>query len=67
MSEQVSETSLGMQILLQGEQSIYNRILADIATGKLISGDRLVTTHLATCYQTSINPCLLYTSDAADE
>ncbi|MEI8648201.1 hypothetical protein P4S73_10235 [Paraglaciecola sp. Hal342] len=43
MSEQVSETSLGMQILLQGEQSIYNRILADIATGKLISGDRLVT------------------------
>ncbi|MDO6842031.1 GntR family transcriptional regulator [Paraglaciecola chathamensis] len=56
MSEQVSETSLGMQILLQGEQSIYNRILADIATGKLISGDRLVTKYLATCYQTSINP-----------
>lgn len=56
MSQLAPETSLGMRILLQGEQSIYNRILADIATGKLVSGDRLVTTHLASCYQTSINP-----------
>ncbi|MEM5496582.1 GntR family transcriptional regulator [Paraglaciecola mesophila] len=56
MNELAPELNLGMRILLQGEQSIYNRILADIAMGKLVSGDRLVTTQLASYYDTSINP-----------
>ena len=56
MSELSLVPNLGIQILLQGEQTIYNRILADIALGKLVSGDRLVTTQLAISYQTSINP-----------
>lgn len=46
----------GLNILLQGEETIANKILLDIASGQLVSGDRLITTQLAQMYQTSINP-----------
>lgn len=42
--------------LLENENSVYKQILADIANGNFISGDRLITTQLAQQYQTSINP-----------
>lgn len=42
--------------LISEEDSIYTKILDDIAKGKLVSGDRLVTTQLAKKYNTSINP-----------
>ncbi|MCF2947128.1 GntR family transcriptional regulator [Paraglaciecola aquimarina] len=42
--------------LISEEDSIYTKILNDIARGKLVSGDRLVTTQLAKQYNTSINP-----------
>lgn len=41
---------------LDGEHSIYARLLTDIARGVFVSGDRLVTTQLAERYGTSINP-----------
>lgn len=42
--------------LISEEDSIYTKILGDIAKGFLVSGDRLVTTQLAKKYNTSINP-----------
>lgn len=42
--------------LISEEDTIYTKILNDIAKGKLVSGDRLVTTQLAKEYNTSINP-----------
>ncbi|MGJ8679067.1 GntR family transcriptional regulator [Paraglaciecola sp.] len=42
--------------LISEEDSIYTKILGDIAKGHLVSGDRLVTTQLAKQYNTSINP-----------
>ncbi|WP_233267453.1 GntR family transcriptional regulator [Paraglaciecola sp. L3A3] len=42
--------------LISEEDTIYTKILNDIAKGKLVSGDRLVTTALAKQYNTSINP-----------
>ncbi|MDU0355199.1 GntR family transcriptional regulator [Paraglaciecola aquimarina] len=42
--------------LVSEEDTIYTKILNDIAQGKLTSGDRLVTTQLAKAYDTSINP-----------
>ncbi|MER2492741.1 GntR family transcriptional regulator [Catenovulum sediminis] len=38
------------------DNKVYAQILADIARGVYVSGDRLVTTQLAKRYQTSINP-----------
>lgn len=42
--------------LAGGQDSVYSKLLADIAKGVFISGDRLVTTQLAERYGTSINP-----------
>ncbi|WP_082972169.1 GntR family transcriptional regulator [Shewanella sp. UCD-FRSSP16_17] len=42
--------------VMQLETDIYSRILADIAQGELVSGDRLITTLLAKRYDSSVNP-----------
>ncbi|GGA79344.1 GntR family transcriptional regulator [Neiella marina] len=43
-------------VLLTESNTIYNRLLSDITSGVLSSGDRLVTTQLAELYDSSINP-----------
>ncbi|WP_235188610.1 GntR family transcriptional regulator [Catenovulum agarivorans] len=45
-----------MSPLINDDNSIYSRILNDIANSIFISGDRLVTTALAKKYNTSITP-----------
>lgn len=42
--------------LLEGDDSVYAKLLTEIARGTYVSGDRLVTTALAERYGTSINP-----------
>ncbi|WP_020208693.1 GntR family transcriptional regulator [Gilvimarinus chinensis] len=42
--------------LIDPEDSVYAQLLSDIAFGEFVSGDRLVTTALATRYGTSVNP-----------
>lgn len=42
--------------LIDPADSVYARLLSDIAYGEFVSGDRLVTTALAERYGTSVNP-----------
>ncbi|GLR70537.1 GntR family transcriptional regulator [Agaribacter marinus] len=50
------EKSIGQSPLLSDADSVYAKIMNDIADGVFVSGDRLVTTQLAKRYDTSINP-----------
>ncbi|WP_041522695.1 GntR family transcriptional regulator [Gilvimarinus agarilyticus] len=42
--------------LIDPNDSVYARLLSDIAYGEFVSGDRLITTALAERYGTSVNP-----------
>ena len=42
--------------LFSDDESIYTKILKDIANGVFLAGDRLVTTKLSEKYNTSVNP-----------
>ncbi|MFC3120700.1 GntR family transcriptional regulator [Agaribacter flavus] len=50
------QKSIGQSPLLSDADSVYAKIMNDIADGVFVSGDRLVTTQLAKRYDTSINP-----------
>ncbi|WP_049629448.1 GntR family transcriptional regulator [Cellvibrio sp. pealriver] len=50
------DTELAFSVLLGREQGLVEQILADIALGTFVSGNRLVTAQLAERYGTGVNP-----------
>ena len=53
---QETNSELFKSVLIADDNSLYSRILNDIANAVYVSGDRLVTTALAKKYDTSITP-----------
>lgn len=52
----LKETQDFLSPLLLDDESIYTKIIKDIAKGVFVAGDRLVTTQLSKRYNTSVNP-----------
>jgi len=52
----MTDAEMAFSVLLDRDQGLVQRILADIALGVFVSGNRLITTQLAERYATGVNP-----------